>query len=107
MKDKSFLGLKLSEFVEQSLANGLVPIFEFKDKDTIETGVAEPYVSPKDKTPVQVLQNEIKSFIRLQKMIESREGINEAVDESKLKELHNELSAKIIEFEKAINKLDA
>lgn len=110
MKENNFLGLKLSEFVEQSLANGLVPFFQFKDKDTFDTGVSEPSVSPKDKTPIQVLQTEIKFFKSFQQRIESKEGLHIDADrkeeiEANLKQLHSDLSVKILEFENAIKKL--
>lgn len=110
MKDNSFLGLKLSEFVEQSLANGLVPFFQFKDKSSFNVGVSEPVVSPKDKTPIQVLQTEIKFFKGFQQRIESKEGLHIDADrkeeiEANLNKLYSDLSVKILEFENAIKKL--
>ena len=110
MKDNNFLGMKLSKFVEQSLANGLVPVFEFKDKDSFAISSSEPAISPKDETPIQVLQSEIKFFKNFQLRIETKEGLSIDTDkkeevEVKLKQLYNDLSKKIIEFEKAIKKL--
>jgi len=99
--------MKLSKFIEQSLALGFVPFLEFKDKDSFNTGVSEQRVSPKDKNPIQVLQNEIRFFKSLKLRIETKEGIEIKSKEAELRlqELYNDLTLKITEFEKAIEKL--
>jgi hypothetical protein len=107
---EQLLGLNLSEFVEECLKNGVVPVLQFASKDSVSTGVEEPNVSRHDRNPVQVLESEIKFFKAFQIKIETRADIEIDPDkkeeaEKKLNQLHTELSGKIAEFKAAIELL--
>ncbi len=107
---EQLLGLNLSEFVKECLKNGVAPVLQFTSKDTTEIGFQEPNVSRPDRTPVQVLESEIKFFKAFLIKIETRAGIEIDPDkkeeiENKLNQLHTEITGKIAEFEAAIELL--
>lgn len=74
-KEKTWLDTKLSDFVELSLAKGLIPMFKFIDKDKLETSAQEVSLPITEETPTYILQKQIKMYERFIERIKSRDGL--------------------------------
>lgn len=106
MSKTDFLGMKLSEFVDSSLKAGLVPAFRFVDKDSVQTEVSAPYISPSERTHAQTLEHEVRFFHKLIIDIQASKDASEDKDViEKCEILHNNIINKIAEYEKAIELL--
>lgn len=110
MKEKTWLDQNLSEFVDNTLKHGLIPIFRFLDKDKIETHEAAPEPPIDKRTPIDVLERELKFIRRMHDKFKNREGITIPEDrkeevEKNLSECCNNLLIRELEFEKAIQLL--
>lgn len=92
------LDLKLSDFVEQCLSKGVVPVLKFADKDKVESGER---VSMLEQTPVSTLEREIRFFERMITRIENRDDIDPNASQERLNEIITTIRERIELYKQA------
>lgn len=100
-KEKDIRELKLSEFAEQCLKEGVIPFIKFLDKGEFETGYAQK-VPVEEQTPVYVLLEHIAMLQKFISRLEKREDIDPNAEQSKLDEIVLNLKERIKVFNAAI-----